>query len=77
MVREREKERDIEMTEALSFSALLRSTISTTLCSTNGDTRTLISLLDGSTVDILSAFFSYHSSSVVVTRAAVYVVHAE
>lgn len=50
------------MTEAPSFSALLRSTISTTLCSTNGDAWTLSSLLDGSTVDILSAFFSYRSS---------------
>lgn len=50
------------MTEAPSFSALLRSTLSTTLCSTNGDAWTLSSLLDGSTVDILSAFFSYRSS---------------
>lgn len=37
MVREREGERDREMTEAASFSALLRSTISTGLCSTHGD----------------------------------------
>lgn len=72
---ERERERDIEIIVALSFSALLMSAISTTLCITNGEAWTLSSLSVSSPVDILSALFSYHS--VVVTGAAVYVVHAE